>query len=282
MKHIKTISLGCNNADQVVYTIKFDENTIQAHATIMSQFGNALWKIQNLYEEGIINNSVVVNVFIPERFVGLKLHPDNINTCDQHLIYFMENFYPPACGVVFKIYTFVATTTIQSPWSAKVIWPFSKQWIGDGDYITVQKYGETVLSKDVHYFRDIAMNSGQLDVIDNIDQYSEYPVKEISYTMRDEDFFDTLIHSRQHYTYMGASYYSAGLINCPTICYGFPTENSAWGMDMGNGFGNICQYDFNKTYNGPQTYVTHTNSVNELKAHLLDIPPPTKPTVYYT
>ena len=67
MKHIKTISLGCNNADQVVYTIKFDENTIQAHATIMSQFGNALWKIQNLYEEGIINNSVVVNVFIPER-----------------------------------------------------------------------------------------------------------------------------------------------------------------------------------------------------------------------
>ena len=92
MKHIKTISLGCDNADQVVYTIKFDENTIQAHATIMSQFGNALWKIQNLYEEGIINNPVVVNVFIPERFVGLKLHPDNINTCDQHLIYFIENF----------------------------------------------------------------------------------------------------------------------------------------------------------------------------------------------
>ena len=91
--------------------------------------------------------------------------------------------------------------------------------------------------------------------------------------MQDE-FFDTLIHSRQHYTYMGGSYYTAGLINCPTICYGFPTENR-WhgGMDMGNGFGNICQYDFNKTYNGPQTYVTHANSVNELKAYMLGISP---------
>ena len=48
----------------------------------------------------------------------------------------------------------------------KCIWPFTKQWIGGGDYITVQKYVETVLSKDVHNFRDIAMKSGQLDVID--------------------------------------------------------------------------------------------------------------------
>ena len=136
MKHIKTILLGCDAAKQVAYTIKFDENTIQAHATIMSQFCNALWKIQNLYEEGIITNPVVVNVFIPERFIGLKLHPDNINTCDQHLIYFMENFVPPSPGVAFELYTFKATTTVQSPWNAKTIWPFKQQWIGDGDYIT--------------------------------------------------------------------------------------------------------------------------------------------------
>ena len=271
MNHIKTILLGCKSADQVVYTLKFDENTIQAHATLMSQFCTALWKIQNLYEEGIINSPVIINVFMPERFVGLKLHPDNVNSCDQHLIYFMENFQPPSCGVVFELYTFVDTTAVQSPWNAKVIWPFSRQWVGDGDYITVQKYGETVLSKDTHYFRDIAISSGQMDIINSIEDYSEYPVKEISYTMSDEDFFDTLIHSKKHYTYMGSSYYSAGLINCPTICYGFPTQDSAWGMDMGNGFTNICQYDFKKTFNGPQTYVTHTQTVYELKGHLLEI-----------
>lgn len=271
MKHIKTIPLGCETAEQVVYTVKFDENTIQAHATIMSQLCTPLWKIQNLFEEGIIIDPVVINVFIPEYFIGRKLHPDNTNTCEQHLIYFMEHFHPPTPGVVFELYSFHASTPVQSPWAAKTIWPFTQRWQGDGDYITVQKYGETVLSKKTHYFRDIAMHSGHIDVIDNIHLYSEYPVKEISYTMDDHEFFETLIHSKKHYTYMGASYYSAGLIGCPTICYGFPTDNSAWGMDMGNGFTNICQYDFNRTHNSPQTYVTHAKSIHQLKGFLLEL-----------
>jgi len=275
MKHIKTILLGCDTAEQVAYTVMFDESTVQAHATIMSQLCTPLWKIQSLYEEGIITEPQVINVFIPERFIGLKLHPRNINTCDQHLIYFMENFVPPAPGVAFKVYTFNEIDgRVQAPWNAKCIWPFKQQWIGDGDYITLQKHGETILSKKTHLFRDIARRSGQVDIINNIERYSEYPVKEISYTMTEEDFFNTLIHSKKHYTYMGSSYYSAALINCPTICFGFPTDMpSIWGHDMGNGFKNICQYDFNKVYNGPTTYVSHTNSVNELKGHLLGINP---------
>ena len=46
---------------------------------------------------------------------------------------------------------------------------------------------------------------------------------------------------------------------------------SAWGTNMGNGHSTICQYDFKKTYNGPQTYVRHAKNHHELKGYLLGI-----------
>ena len=63
-------------------------------------------------------------VFVPERFIGLKLHPDNINTCDRTIRWFMENFEPNLLGVYLEwIIAFVYYNhEVTSPWSATSVY----------------------------------------------------------------------------------------------------------------------------------------------------------------
>lgn len=270
---------------KVMFYIKFDERTVQAHATIMSQFCNVLWKIQNMYEEGLHIDPVKIKVFVPEWYRECYIGPEHEYHSMQQLQWFMDNFEQPGAGVTWEVEFYKEKTTTTSPWNTNCIWPLKKerQWVGGGGYITLQKYKQ-VSGKKFNYFQEIAKNSGQLEVIENIAEYSDLPVKVIDYKHHPENFFESLKYSERHFTYLGGSYYSAALINCPTICYGFPygdvypdslngksMPGSAWGSDMGNGHSTICQYDFEKTFNGPQVYVTHANTVNDLKGFLLRI-----------
>ena len=271
---------------KIMFYIKFDERTVTAHATIMSQLCKVFWQIQNMYEEGLIAEVVEIKVFVPKWIHG-RIYSDNHKyALHEQIIWFLDNLEKPRVGIKWSIEYYKEKTQVTSPWNAQCIWPLKKelQWQGGGGYITLQKYNDVSLESSYNYNRAIAENSGHLDVIDNIEAYSEWPVKVIDYTQTQDEFFNILRYSEKHYTYMGGSYYSAALINCPTICYGFPYDDvypnslegnpmrgSAWGQSMGNGFSTICQYDFNKTYNGPQTYVKHTNTVNELKGELLGL-----------
>jgi hypothetical protein len=269
-----------------MFYIKFDERTVQAHATIMSQFCHVLWRIQSMCEEDLITDKVTIKVFVPDWIRDCYMSLNHKYSLVEQLEWFMNNFEEPSCGIEWIMEFYHETGEVTSPWNAQCVWPFKKQWVGGGGYITLQKY-KNINEGAFNYNRRMAEQSGQLDIIENIEQYSDYPVKIVDYEMHPSELIDTLIHSEKHYTYMGGSYYTAALINCPTICYGHPIDNvypdslegkgmpgSAWGSAMGNGFSTICQYDFDKTYNGPQTYVTHTSSVNELKGFLLELPLP--------
>lgn len=269
-----------------MFYIKFDERTVQAHATIMSQFCNVLWRIQNMYEEGIINEQVTVDVYVPEWYEQCYIGPNHQYHSMEQLEWFMNNFEQPSCGVNWQVHIYTDKTNTTSPWNTNCIWPLNKlwQWVGDGDYITVQKYNEVADPTRFNYNRLKAERSKQLDVIDNIEQYTDKKVVYIDYSMKQDDFFGLMQRSIKHYTYVGGSYYSAALINCPTICYGDPIGSvfpdslngngmpgSVWGSAVGNGFSTICQYDFDRTYNGPQTYVTHAQTPEQLKGFLLEL-----------
>jgi len=268
-----------------MFYIKFDERTIQAHATVMSQICHVLWRIQNMCDEGLISGRMTIKVFVPLHYRGCYHTPNHQYTFDEQLQWFIDSFEEPSCGIEWVIEFYDQTIDTISPWNAQCIWPFKKemQWVGGGGYITLQKY-KNAISNAFNFNRIIAQDSGQLEVINDIEKYSDYPVKIVDYEMHPSVLISTLMYSEKHYTYMGGSYYTAALINCPTICYGHPVgdaypdslkgktmRGSAWGSLMGNGFTNICQYDFKKTFNGPQSYVTHARTINELKGHLLEI-----------
>lgn len=267
-----------------MFYIKFDERTVQAHATIMSQFCHVLWRIQSMWEEGIITDTVTIKVYVPEWIEFCYMSDNHEYTLIEQINFFIKHFEEPQCGINWEVHIYGESHQVTSPWNAQCIWPFNKdmQWVGGGGYITVQKY------KNVHtawnWSSIKAKRSGQIEVIDKIEQYTDLPVKVIDYEMHPSVFFDLLKHTEKHYTYMGGSYYSAALINCPTICYGHPIGDvypdslegkgmpgSAWGAVMGNGFSTICQYDFDRTYNGPQTYVTHAQTPEQLKGFLLEL-----------
>lgn len=269
-----------------MFYIKFDERTVTAHATIMSQLCKVFWQIQNMCEEGLINEPVEIKVFVPDWIYNCKYSDRHQYFMHEQLIWFLDNLEKPKCGITWNIEYFKEKIEVTSPWNVQCIWPLKKelQWEGGGRYITVQKYNNVSNEYSYNYNREVTENSGHLAVIDNIEAYSEWPVKVVDYTQTQDKFFELLKYSEQHYTYMGGSYYSAALINCPTVCYGFPYDDvypkslegepmrgSAWGQSMGNGFTTICQYDFNKTFNAPQSYVYHAATTQELKGLLLGI-----------
>lgn len=293
MKHIKTIYLGCDNTGARAsidnYVIKFERQTAKAHATYISKFCPILWQIQNLYEDGVVKDPVKICVLLPSNLVGKKVSDNNENTYDGHLIWFMENFLPPTPGVIFSLYSFDIATSVQTMWTTKVIWPLQDRWKAkrDGEYITCQKYSPISASAKYHGYYDMFVSSSQAPVIDNIEALCDLPVKFIDYSMHEDKLFEVLSHSKMHFTYHGATYFSAALIDLPTVCYGFPknrvTTNalqgelmdaSSWGDEHGTGFTNIGLYnDSNgKVYNGWQTYVKHANSPLELEGYLKGIP----------
>ena len=114
--------------------------------------------------------------------------------------------------------------------------------------------------------------------------------------MSEPEIADLLLHSRMHFTYQGASYFLAGCMNVPTVCYGSPTQisdPSKWYEDGkeyedriqislwgNNGYGaylpttRVGQYDFEKqkVVQRPQGYVYHTNTPTELESIIKGFP----------
>ena len=131
----------------------------------------------------------------------------------------------------------------------------------------------------------------QQRIIDNIEQYTDYKIKRLKYSDGEEKMFSLIKHAKLHVTYWGGMYYSAGMINCPTICYGRPKgktsgnikfageiikrihiRRTSYNSGMGNGTTMVHQYDWEKqkVKQGPQSFLTHAESAMEL-VELLNI-----------
>lgn len=303
MRHIETQYLGCENtgevADATNCIIKFDAASSAAHALIVSRFSHELFKIQGLAQEGIVTAPYKICVLIRKGLVGFKYSKANESTVEQTIMWFAENWHPPSCGVILSFYEYddLFGLEIQQPIMTQVIWPLKAdlQSKRDGDYITYQKFPDVLLKRYSQKY-DNAKNTGQLDVIDNIEKLSPYPVKEITYSMSEDEVADILQHSKMHFVYQGATYFLSAIMNVPTVCYGSPTymsHPSRWWEDgklymepvqvtmWGNySYGaripttKIGQYDFNKqsVVQRPQRYLYHSNTPEELEGIIKGFP----------
>jgi len=294
MKNIKTIYLGCENNGEIAsldnHIIRFCHGTIYAHPTIMDRLGSQMWEQQYLAEYTSLNMPMKYCVLLPRICAKYPSKPENSSTGMDTITWFIENLHPPRGGAIFTFYYYEEQgTEFVIPWNAQVIWPLNKnrQWVGDGDYITLHDIEPSIIHKKKGI---IHLEHKTYEVIKDIDNICPYDVKRIDYTMSEDEIFETLKHSRLHVSYHGGTVFSAGMINIPTLCFGWAEgrQHTGWWNDEGdlkevtvratswnNGTCNpptqVHQYNWKKekVSQGPQNYLINVDNVVSLKAYIM-------------
>jgi hypothetical protein len=224
--HINTFYIGCEDngqrADNTNNILRFNKKDCYAHKPLIDTLSKYFCDAQILYEDKIITNPYKLAIYVEEHIYKEKKkhNPNSKTTILDGLYFWIKSMHEPAGGIIISIY---ATPTIKygikSTYDFRHTWPFKKEmhWLGDGEYITLHD----TEAKTNPVFAQEYMSSDdaklQMKTIDDIDNISKYPVKRISYSMKEEEIFTLLKHTKYHFSYPGGTYYSAGLINCPTI-----------------------------------------------------------------
>lgn len=288
---IRTYYLNCRNNEKATQqndTIRFDSVTMWPHCTFMSALCYSFWKAQLLQQEGLKEPRKLC-ILVDEDILHGKAKPENESTSYEQLDWFLNNIEPPMYGMIVSVYSHKVIKTIEDRWSAQTIWPLKKewQWEGGGGYFTLQDTEDNV-SRGKEWSREFHITK---KIIDNIYEHSVLPVVKIDYKMSEEKLFKTLKYSNLNFSYTGGTYYTAGMIGCPTV--GLYDSNNIrkvptsyyltedldsikdemvdytwWNLGVMNVEGKVLQYDFNTVYQRPQTYLKHVTQVSELLSYL--------------
>jgi len=219
-QHIKTYYFGCdNNGDNST----FDNNVIRinrahgvAHRPMMDILSRHFFNAQVLAEDNITNNPYKLTICVDKEFYYSKTTDVNESTNEDTILFFLENMHCPLNGMIVSIYTNDNMNNyIGSEHDYKHVWPFKEDmhWVGDGNYITLHDLEDGLSERRMSRLT----KHENYELIKKIDDVSIYPVKRISYKMNEKEMFSLLKHTKFHIAYPGGTYYSAGLINCPTI-----------------------------------------------------------------
>lgn len=231
MKLYKTLYLNTEKVDfPVEETVLFDDATILAYASLIPMLTGVFWKAAFEYQQKVRAHAKHIRILIPSNHSnGFKSQPHFKNTTLDTLEWFLLNLVEPPGGLIISIYFYDNLYPgINNPFWAWSIWPLKQRWVGDGDYVTVNKItkfknGANGTDKKIQN----AINLGHLDLIENLEKLSPYPVKEIGYG-NEEESVELLRHSKRHFAYFGSTYFLAPLVDVPTVAYGMQSNKEPW------------------------------------------------------
>lgn len=287
---VKTYQLNCKSKEVATPqndTIRFDHFTLWPHCTFMSALCYSFWKAQLLYQDGTINEPRKICILVSEHILNIPAKPQNKSKSIDTLDWFLNNIEPPKCGLIVSVYSVDNKMRwIEDRWSAQCIWPLKKewQWKGGGKYITLQDSEPNVSVRK----QEMVDNHPTRETILNIDNISFLPVKRINYTMSEEEIFTLLKYSHLNLSYHGGTYYTAGMIGCPTIGLYWDhhpkilaryhednmdltdvyVEHTSWNLGIANSKARVLQYDYETVKHRPQSYLKHVTTNVELLTYL--------------
>jgi len=227
LQHYKTFHLGCTKSDEVATTEnnfdRINKRFNAAHRPIMGVLCRHFFYAQLLQQEGLLDKpyklaliffkGILENIY--EDILEKKINEHNAFTIKDTIYFFLNNMLPPEKGIIVSIYTSDTMDNTIPPYEDfRCITPMQDEllWKGDGDYITFQDAENSNPGTKQRF-----LNHENKEIIQQIDKISKYPVKRITYAMGEERIFHFLKHAKFHVSYPGGTYYSAAMINCPTI-----------------------------------------------------------------
>jgi hypothetical protein len=288
MKLAETFYIGCDDDGSVAEigvhpTVRWDRFAVYSFNDIRCVLSLAFANTHILHQEKVLDKPQKYVMLLP--LVNSKKKPQNRETYYEAITWIVENMIPPKHGIIISFYFYnpLYPQLMNMPTQDKTaIWPLKQQWIGDGDYITVHKFESITEEKRKNRSQD-----GQYELILDIENLSRYNVKYIDYTMPVSEMVELLQHTKQHYTYDGATWHLAGMMNVPTVVYGlqkFDTYNKGYWdpeqdikhqIDLRETPFHIrtLQYDINKgiVYAGPQQFCFCTRNKKELKHKIKNV-----------
>lgn len=271
LTHLKTIYKGCapdgTKADPAKsYIVRFTQHDAHSHATLMSMLSPPFLHAQQNADENITDQPSHISILWPFT-TDFKRKPSNQDSAYDALVYFVENMLDPKNGAIVSIYHAPDMNYWQGEqWRHSQIWPFKQQWNPKGKYITIQK-AEANMSK-LRINKVLDQQNLCLPIIRIYAKKCGYEIKYIDYTLTTKEFVDIMISSDYHFTYSGASMYTAAMIGIPClawhhlepveseiqewrdydnqeIIHSEPIQQTPWG-NMSTHNGKIKQYNFEK------------------------------------
>lgn len=219
--HIKTYYLGTDVQDRAVpeesETIRFCIHTMSTYAPIIDKLSEAFLKAQLAYQDGYLTGPKKLCILVPLDLVGYKHKPEDAETCLEGVLWLIENFKVPTCGMVISVYTSPNhERELDSHWTLTNIWTLKETWQGkNSNYITVHlpESGSDVNWNKQNFF-------ALFDPIKKLFTDSGYDVKFITYQNRYDEIHELLKNSKLHISYVGATYIFSSIVKTPTIGLG--------------------------------------------------------------
>tara|TARA_R110000868_G_scaffold106939_1_gene292897 strand:- start:203 stop:1180 length:978 start_codon:yes stop_codon:yes gene_type:complete len=299
LEYYKTYYVGTEDTGEIVDNndiILLDDHNIHSYADLIASLSEEYWKTGLQHQQKLRAAVRRTKLLITKlQSQGLKCNIANKNTSLETIEWFLSNMVPPPGGMIISIYFYENLYPgLINPWKSQTIWPLKQQWLGDGNYITVQD----ITPAAAGYKNVTAADLGHKELIENIEKYCPYPVKYVSYKDGEELTLEKLVHTKRHFAYTGGSYFMAAMVNTPTVCYGHPLrqhtrfiydiktinwpdkkdrrqinyEGSMWngGDTYGLDSSRTCHYDIDRQicFQKPQTYVKHCTSKEELLGYI--------------
>ena len=288
--------MGCEDTGEIAtddnHIIRFCSGTAYAHPTIMDLLGSAMWEAQYRADYGIKTGPTKYCVLLPDMAKGPRKE-SNASTGHETIEWFIRNLHPPKGGAIFSLYQYKQQHVYYTgKWNTQVIWPLNKdrQWVGDGDYITLQDIEPSIFEKKKGKHH---LEHPTYDVIKQIDDLCPYEVKRIDYSMSEDEIFDALKHSKLHLSYHGGTLFTAGMIDIPTVCFGWSSGKytamwddygkkesvtiniTSWNNGTCNPPTKVHHYDWenDRATQRPQNYLMNCDNPRQLTAYVTGFEP---------
>ena len=198
MDYVKTLYLGCeDNGDKAipgVHETKYvNKRNTRGHMEISNYLAYPFVHSQRLFEMNILTEPFKFCLLVERRLKCFKFKESNVWTQMDSILYFLNSYHPPDCGLIVSIY-YVDRYSCYDQASLTSLWPFKEdmQWVGDGNYVTYHWYEPNINMKNIH--RKDYIHTEIAKIVKDLEHHCIHPIKVIDYSMGEDKMFKLLKH----------------------------------------------------------------------------------------
>ena len=216
---VKTIRIGCDYGEAEIgssFFVAITQPENESYSIMCWDLSKAFFHAQMVKNERINDNPFKVSVLCDLKWLT-KHKPTDSETGVDRLEWFIRNMIPPDTPMIFTIYA----TVRENYWVPSEmwwLWPLQYQWNAKnvGDYVTVQ-------APEMHtsYIGNAQRLPKFQEQLKLFEETCPWKIKYLSYSDPIDYTYQTLKHTRYHFTYLGGSYYMGTMMKVPCMIIGY-------------------------------------------------------------
>ena len=227
MIHLNTHFLGCEEIKNFKpsitdsHIVRLDSKNMWSYGPVLNWLSSCCHLAHSIRD--VSPEPMKVSLLMP--YVKRRKSRDESTNLDV-LNFLISKMKPPPNGIIFSVIQIRMDQGYATPFFLTSVWPFIDKW-NPQDHISVQLPEENVSENKLS---PLLIEWYNLKPI--LEEYTDYKIKYVDYSMPIEKVYDTVLTSRLHISYTGASYWIAGNAIVPMLAYG-PEANTKVTKEFG-------------------------------------------------